>query len=93
METIAAVQAAVEPDRRMTIEKLAAEFDMSVGTVHKILHEDLGLSKKSAGWVPRLLSMEQKAQCVCYCKNVKRLWFEKARAFEAAVVMMDESLV
>ena len=64
VETIAAVQAAVESDRRTTIEELAAEFDLSVGTVHTILHEDLGLSKKSARWVPRLLSMEQKAERV-----------------------------
>jgi hypothetical protein len=32
--------------------------------MHNILHEELGLVKKSARWVPELLSMEQKEERV-----------------------------
>ena len=35
---------------------LAAYPDVSYETIHKILLEDFGLSKKSARWVPKLLS-------------------------------------
>ena len=33
---------------------------MSYGTIYNILHDDLGLEKLSARWVPKLLSQEQK---------------------------------
>ena len=36
--------------------KLAAYPGVSYETIHKILLEDFGLSKKSARWVPKLLS-------------------------------------
>jgi hypothetical protein len=39
----------------------------SVSTTHAILHEDLGLEKKSARWVLNLLLDEQKQQHVEVC--------------------------
>ncbi len=54
----------VEEDRRICIEALATAQCMSVSTIHAVLHDDLGLEKKSARWVPKLLNVEQKQQCV-----------------------------
>ena len=45
---IAAVAAAVEEDRRVSIEDLAGAHGVSYGTIFNIIHDDLGLVKKSA---------------------------------------------
>jgi hypothetical protein len=61
---IAAVAAAVEDDCHLGVKYLAAAHGVSVYTIHSILHKDLGLENKSARWVPKLLSDEQK-KSVC----------------------------
>jgi AraC-like DNA-binding protein len=48
---IAAVAAAVEKDRRVTLQELSSELSASYGTIRRILKDELGLSKKSARWV------------------------------------------
>ena len=57
---ITAIAAAVEQDRRVTIDNLAVANGVSHGTIYNILHDELGLEKKSARWVPKLLSDLQK---------------------------------
>jgi histone-lysine N-methyltransferase SETMAR len=59
---IASEAATVEEDQRVTIETLATAHGASLHTIHRILREDLGLEKKTARWVPRLLSPEQKEE-------------------------------
>ena len=41
-------------DRRVSIETISAQFDVSVGTVHTIIHEELKMRKICAKFVPRL---------------------------------------
>ncbi len=45
--------AAVEQDHRLSVKFLLQPMELAI---HRILHEDLGLKKKSARWVPKLLS-------------------------------------
>jgi len=61
---IASVAAAVEADGRITVRQLTAANGVSNDTIFKVLHEDLGLSKKSARWVPKLLNQAQKEERV-----------------------------
>jgi hypothetical protein len=63
-DIIAAVAADVKADRRITCRDLAS---VSFETMHNILHVELGLVKKSARWVPKLLSPEQKEERVRIC--------------------------
>ena len=58
---IEAVKADVEADRRITTQQLASKYEVSLHTMWLVLNDDLGLSKKSARWVPKLLTHEQKA--------------------------------
>jgi hypothetical protein len=58
-DVLASIAAAIEDDQRITVRELAATHGLPIGTVHAILKEDLGLVKKSARWVPKLLSSEQ----------------------------------
>ncbi len=55
-DLIASVAAAVAEDRRVSIQDLARAHGTSYGTISRILHSHLGLVKKSARWVPKLLS-------------------------------------
>ena len=41
----------VEKDRLVGVKTIAEHLDLSNGTVRTILHDDLGLAKRSAGWV------------------------------------------
>jgi len=43
-------------DRRMKVSRLAEKTGISAGAVWTIIHENLGMSKVSARWVPRMLS-------------------------------------
>jgi histone-lysine N-methyltransferase SETMAR len=45
---------------RITVLELLQEVGISVGSVEKILHNELKVSRVSARWVPRLLSPEQR---------------------------------
>ena len=47
-------------DWNVSIEKISAQFDVSVGTVHTIIHEELKMRKICAKFVPRLLREDQK---------------------------------
>lgn len=56
----------VNKDRRTTIKVLADEHGVSGSTVHGVLTEELGMSKVSARWVPRLFTdteKERRVQC------------------------------
>jgi hypothetical protein len=61
-DVLASIAATVVKDRRITVRELAATHGLLIGTVHTILREDLGLVKKSARRVPKLLSSEQKEE-------------------------------
>ena len=46
--------------RRVSIETICAQFDVSVGTVHSIIREGLKMWKICAKFVPRMLRQDQK---------------------------------
>ena len=58
-DLIANVAVAIAEDGRLTVRELAKAYNTSYHSIHNILKNDLGLSKKSARWVPKLLSEEQ----------------------------------
>ena len=70
---VAAVAAAIEEDRRFTVRSLVSVTGLSTMTIHRILKDDLGLVKKSARWVPKLLSDAQKKARVERCEEFT--WF------------------
>ncbi len=46
-------------DHRICVKTFTSARGASVGTIFNIIHTDLGLVKKSARWVPEMLSQEQ----------------------------------
>ena len=90
---IAAVAAAIEEDGRVSVRELASANGVSNDTIHKILHDELGLSKKSARWVPKLLSQEQKEKRVELCKNFIAAVHRHSMSYLDTIVTMDETMV
>ena len=90
---VAAVTTAVEADRRLCVRALAQALGTSRMTIHRILHDDLGLIKKSACWVPKLLSQEQKKERVRTSRQMVKLIREKGKGVLGQIVTMDESAV
>ncbi len=89
----AAVAAAVAEDRRVSIQDLARAHGMSYGTISRILHSQLGLVKKSARWVPKLLSKEQKEGRVRTSKEFVKLVQTKGQSVLDRIITMDKSSV
>ena len=50
----------LDKDRRVSIETICAQFDVSMGTVDTIICEDLKMRKICAKFVPRVLKEDQK---------------------------------
>ena len=59
-ENINRVHHMVMDDRRLTVNQIADAVAISRERVENILHQELDMSKVSAGWVPRLLTPAQK---------------------------------
>ena len=59
-ELIGQIKIFMHKDRRVSIETISAQFDVSVGTVHTIIHEELKMWKICAKFIPRVLREDQK---------------------------------
>ena len=64
-ELIGQIKNFIDKDRCVSIEMLSAQFDVNVGTVHTIIHEELKMQKNCAKFVPSVLREDQKERC-CY---------------------------
>ena len=92
-DNIAIGQRLIEEDRRISMEDLALMIGISKGTIHNILHLDLNLTKKSARWVPKLLSLEQRQRRVELAEEFVRRAGTNPGAFLGSIVTMDKSAV
>ncbi|XP_067947100.1 histone-lysine N-methyltransferase SETMAR-like [Watersipora subatra] len=88
-----AVDKLVRADRRIKVEEIAESLSISIGTVHSILHEDLGYSKVCCRWVPKMLSDANKAKRLEMSrKNLDRVQKE-GDSFLNRLVTCDETWV
>ena len=59
-ELISQIKNFMDKDRRVSIETISAQFDVSVGTVPTIIREELKMRKICTRFVPRVLREDQK---------------------------------
>ena len=59
-ELIGQIKNFMDKDCRVSMETISAQFDISVGTIHKIIREKLKMQKICAKFVPRVLREDQK---------------------------------
>ncbi|GBM99646.1 hypothetical protein AVEN_166461-1 [Araneus ventricosus] len=65
--TVSAVSELIWQNRKITIREIAVELSISKGTVHHIIHKNLGYGKVCAQWVPKHLSENQKTARMGVC--------------------------
>lgn len=85
------VRQLLDKDRRLTVRVIAAEIGISRTAVHKILTEELGMSKVSARWVPRLLSDFDRQRRVACSREFLRRYDAEGESFLDRIVTTDES--
>ena len=88
---IRAVERLVMENRRIKIWEIQAETGISYGSISRILHDELLLSKVSARWVPKNLSAFDKHRRVeCATANLTLLNADEKKFF-ARIVTGDET--
>lgn len=91
--TIAKVKELVMENRRMTVRELSTLVGISTGSIETILHEHLNLSKVSARWVPRQLTVFHKEHRAQISKELLARYEEDGEAFLERIVTSDETWV
>ncbi len=84
------IQNIVQGDRRSSIREVSRQVGLSYGTVQKALHQDLNLNKKSARWVPHLLTPGQKVRRVAQCRAALQQLRSRVHPVDR-VIAQDES--
>jgi len=87
-----AVAIAVCKHGRLTNANFPLAFGVSMDTIHKILQDDLGLSKKSARWVPKLLNDAQKEERIRESQGLIIGVCCHSRAFLETIMTMDKTI-
>ena len=91
-ELIGQIKNFMDKDRRVSIETIGAPFDVSVGTVHTVIREELKMRKICAKFVPRVLIEDQKERrCHDSWKMVEQINLDPAVL--DALVTCDESCI
>jgi hypothetical protein len=92
-EAIAAVEAIVKENRRVTVNEIAAHLDMSHGSAHHIVHDVLQFHEVSARWVPCQLAAELKERRVDACQELLKRFEAEDDGFVGRDVTDDETWV
>ena len=82
----------MDKDRRVSMEKISAQFDVSVGTVHTIIHEELKMRKSCAKFLPKVLREDQKERR-CHDSREIVVLINSDPAVLDALVTCDESWI
>ena len=91
-ELIGQIKNFMNKDHRVSIETISAQFDVSVGTVHTIIREELKMQKICTKFVPRVLREDQKEK---HCHDSREMveLINLDPAVLDALVSCDESWI
>ena len=70
MTVVSRVESLIKKDPKMTYSEIQDIMKISSGSLTRILHDCLGVSKRCARWVPHNLSEEQKRGRVDWCTHM-----------------------
>ena len=91
-ELIGQIKNFLDKDRRVSVETISAQFDVSVGTVHTIIREELKMRKIYEKFVPRVLREDQKERRCHDCREMVELINSDPTLLDA-LVTCDESWI
>jgi len=80
-------------DRRVKIREIADIVSISIERIQNILHENLGMKKLSARWVPRLLTVEQKRNHMTTSEHCLDMFKRNPKEFLRRFVTVDETWI
>lgn len=92
-DNIRLIRDLIEGDRRLTVDEIAREVQISHGSVHSIITEHLGFRKVCARWVPRLLTNDQKEVRKAICQRLLDRFNQEKDHFLKRIVTCDETWV
>lgn len=87
------VRQLIEEDRRITMLQIQEHLDIRSAAAQKLVHEHLGLSKRSARWVPHHLTEQQKQVRVDWCRFMLRKFNNGASKQVDMIVTGDETWI
>ena len=91
-ELIGQIKNFIDKDCPVSIETISAQFDVSVGTVHTIIREELKMQKICTTFVPRVLREDQKFRRCHDSREMVEL-INSDPAVPDALVTCDESWI
>ena len=91
-ELIGQIKNFMDKDRRVSIETISAQFDVSVRTVYTIIREELKMRKICTKFVPRVLREDRKERRCHDSREMVEL-IDSDPAVLDALVTCDESLI
>ena len=86
---IQAVEDLIKSDRRVTLDEIATNLDISHGTVYAIVREKLRFSKVSCRWVPKMLTDDHKMQRLMASRASLRRYRKEGDVFLSRIVTTD----
>ena len=84
-ELIGQKKSFMNKDGRVSIETISTQFDVSVGTVHTIIREELKMQKISAKFFPRVLREDQKERRCHDSREMVKLVYSDPAVLDALV--------
>ena len=91
-ELIGQIKNFIDKDHRVSIETISTQFDVSVGTVHTIIREELKMRKICVKFVPKVIREDQKER---HCHDSREMaeLINSDPAVLDALVTCDESWI
>ena len=90
-EIIDSMRELLDEDRRITVESIAEQVNISIGAVHNIIHNELQMTKVTARWVPRKLTEQNKWQRVESSRALLKMYEADQTGFESRFITGDET--
>ncbi|GFU00764.1 uncharacterized protein TNCV_4819181 [Trichonephila clavipes] len=88
----AVIEKLMDEDRRWTLLELERGSDIEKRTVHRILRNELHLSKISARWVLHALTGVQRSFRYAICSDHFARWQQDGDSFLSLIIAIDELL-
>lgn len=92
-KNVSLVAAKIEEDPSITYAQLEETLGIDAHSLHQIIHEHLGLSKKIARWVPHDLTPDQKQDRVDFAKDFLKIFNDGKSSKFAKLVTGDETWI
>ena len=88
-ENVSRIESLIKEDSKMTYTGIQDIMKISSGSLTRILHDCLGVRKRSARWVPHSVSEEQKQGRVDWCTHMLRK-FDGGRSPRVWVIVIGD---